>query len=154
MSRPPVKRKRAAPKERNPETRVEREVIYLMRLHGGKVKKFSQGIRGKRDANGKWNSQGGTRQTRGVSDLEVFFPGVLVKFEVKTPDGEKEHHRMLKLRPEEVTAAKRPKWEKAQAQHEYQMDCFTAGVPYARGGVAEAVALLTGLGLYKGETHE
>ena len=150
------------PRIANPEDRVQAEVVQLLRLHGGEVMIFAQGFRGHFDPVTKRvvPDRGGTRQTPGISDLEVFFPphvarldsilalyGFLGKFEVKTPDGMKLHDRMIAARWQDVPKSRLKDWVRAHAQQDYENHCRRCNVPYARGGVAEAVAWLVELGI-------
>lgn len=162
LKRPRSKSTHPAPPN---EAAVEREVIATYRLHGGEVYVLSQGFRGIRQLDGSVRSDPrGTRQTPGLADLEVFFhrtcfrtvpggaswgAGLLLKHEVKTHAGMLEHARMIARPIAEVTATLLKKYRRAQAQAAYEAHCHQCGVPYTRGGVPEALALLVTLGIRK-----
>ncbi len=158
MPRPPLSERRKRPTvDRNvrdrPEAIEEREVVKVFRMYGGDVKKLSQGFRGAQGADGKLHADPrGTRQSPGIPDLEVFFPRAVmfVKWEVKTPDGEKLHQRMLSRRPEEVKGYMVKDYKRAQAQHAYELACRACGVLYGRGGAADALLFLETIGIAKG----
>lgn len=146
MPRPPLKVKHPPVQEKA----VEREVTALFRLCGGEVRSVSGASGARRRPDGSWQSTG-TRISKGMSDLEVFFPKhrVFLKWETKTPNGEKLHHRMLRKQPHEVPRSSTAHYKRALAQHEYELLCRTCGIHYGRGGVAEATLLLIHLGIYK-----
>ncbi|MGE0347192.1 MAG: hypothetical protein AB7N73_16185 [Gemmatimonadales bacterium] len=123
-----------------PEAAVERQVIAAYRAAGITVYKLSQGFR---------PEPGGTRQTPGIPDLECWHAGrrLLVKHAVKTPAGEREHQRLLARKLISIPPKQMRRWHRAQAQQQYADLCARVGIPYARGGVSEALALLTSLGL-------
>lgn len=131
---------------------VEKEVCALFKLCGGDVKQVSRAQATVRHGGKHVPLKGGTRISKGMADLEVFFPAhrIFLKWETKTPDGEKLHQRMLRLQPHEVKRSQLHHWRRAQAQHEYEWLCRTCGIHYGRGGVADAALLLTTLGIYKG----
>lgn len=146
--------RRGPARKRKPsaEAMVEKEVCELFKLCGGQVKQVSKAtavayVDGERVA-----MKRGTGISKGIADLEVFFPAhrIMLKWETKTPDGEKLHQRMLRLQPHEVKRSQLQHWKRAQAQHEYEWLCRTCGIHYGRGGVADATLLLTTLGIYKG----
>lgn len=129
---------------------VEHDVVAFYQLHGGIVYQLSQGFRGVKTPDGRVVAdRRGTRQTPGIADLEIFFPGpgVLVKHETKTPAGEALHQRMLRRPLADVPASQRRHWIRAHAQHLYEQHCRVCGVAYARGGVPEAKALVDALNL-------
>lgn len=138
MRRPPLpRRSRRGP---GPEAQLERRVIAVYEAAGFKVYRLSQGYR---------PEPGGTRQTPGIADLECWHPGrgILLKHEVKTPKGEQEHQRMLRAKVGELTPAKLRRLKRAQCQAAYADLCHRCHIPYARGGVDAAIALLGSLGL-------
>jgi len=124
-----------APVKIPPETeaQVQRKVTAYLDLMGFWVYSTSQGYR---------PDPGGTRMTPGLPDLVVFLPQRLGVgfFEVKTPAGQKEMDRMLALDPLAVKPSQRKKWQKAHHQHLFGVRCQGAGIPYARGGLTEAIA--------------
>jgi hypothetical protein len=119
---------------------VERHVIATYQAAGFVVYRLSQGFR---------KEPGGTRQTPGLADLECWHAQrrLLVKHEVKTPAGEREMRRLLGRKLISIPPKQIPKWQRAQAQYRYAELCRAAGIPYARGGVPAAIALLQTLGL-------
>lgn len=130
-----------APRLRAPtEAAIERQVIATYQAAGFVVYRLSQGFR---------KEPGGTRQTPGLADLECWHPGrrLLVKHETKTPAGEREMQRLLARKLISIPPKQMRKWQRAQAQQRYAELCRAAGIPYARGGVSAALALLTTLGL-------
>jgi len=146
-----------------PEETLERDLIRLLESLGVVVVKFSQGARGRWDPNairkdgtaGKFiGDRGGTRQTRGPSDLELWVQQgerlTLCKFEVKTPAGLRDHHRFRVMSMQEMVArcpSRKDEWQRAQDQARYGAMCQVAGIPYGIGGQAELLVLLERLGL-------
>lgn len=149
--------RRRGPRTRRPlrpEEIVDRDLRTLWNLIGAEPYKLSQGFRGHWDAtSSKWiPDRGGTRQTPGLSDWEVWVPsrGLMFKWESKTPDGLKLHDRMIATPPAQVPKSRVNDWKRAHAQQRYADLCEKCGIPYGRGGVAEAVVFLKALGLYGG----
>lgn len=136
------------------ESEVQRLVTIVFRAAGGVVYDLSQGVRGKKEPGGKWNAQGGTRQTPGLPDLRVFFPrlGICGDFEVKTPEGERLHQKMLSAPAGTIKAYQLKNYQRAMAQDQYEQHCKSCHHPYARGGAAEAAAWLRSLGIIPGST--
>lgn len=130
---------------RGPEAALELQVRSLFTIVGGVVKVFSQGYR---------PDPGGTRQTPGIADLEIFFPQVrkFAKFETKTLEGLREHFKLLLLPLHQVRSSQLKHWKRAQAQAEYRALCMRTGIPYGIGGIAEAKTLLMDVGLAKQES--
>ena len=60
------------------EEQISRRIVEFLRMFGGSVYSLEQGYRRER---------GGTRQTPGTADLQVFFPGVFTFAEIKAPKG-------------------------------------------------------------------
>lgn len=169
--RPPARKKR-------PEEILEAEVIRIAEMLGCEVFTFSQGARGawdpaavRKDGSDKLGkfivSRGGTRQTPGPTDLEIWAPLgksgewqcydcgsesrplTLIKFEVKTPDGLKQLHRLRQLPLQLVAPSVVKDWKRAQAQARYAALCTVSGQLYGVGGVPELLAIFRGLGLVK-----
>lgn len=145
-----------SPRPLTAEGRVERDLEYLFRTCGGEVVRFSQGARGRWDNDeGKFIADPrGTRQTPGIPDYEVWFckAGIMLKFEAKSPlELQKFNRERARLAtPHLVPKSAQRDHERVKHQWAYELRCRACGVAYGRGGVAEAVALLTSLGLYRG----
>lgn len=142
--KPSRPRRRATPEEL-----TERDVRNLFSTTGGRVYKLSQGWRGHFVDGTRIDDRGGTRQTKGIPDLEVWYPErqLVLKFEVKTASGLRTHNRMLALAPPDVKKSQVRDWRRAQAQHQYAQLCKQCRIPYSMGGVAEATLLLQSLGI-------
>lgn len=148
-----------------PEESLELQLITLLESLGVLVVKFSQGVRGRWDptakradgGTGKFiGDRGGTRQTRGPSDLELWVQQgerlTLCKFEVKTPAGLADHERFRRMPIADMLArcpSRKDEWQRAQEQARYGAMCRVAGIPYGIGGQAELLILLESLGLVK-----
>lgn len=146
-----------------PEEAIEIQLRRLFTAVGIDVQKVSQGVRGHFDqAAGKFVSdRGGTRQTRGQADLELWIPGrdstlVIGKWETKSPQGLKEFEALRGRTLDEIrrnAPSRLEAWRHVQEQLLYAARCRLAGVLYGRGGIAEAYAFLETLGLatYEGQ---
>ena len=109
---------------------VQREVIVYLRLKGCTIYSTSQGYR---------VEPGGTRMTPGIPDLLVWFPdGRMGWFEVKPHDGQLLYNRLVTKEAKDVNASSLKDWKRVQAQEVFARRCVLGGVPYGRGGLAEA----------------
>ena len=106
---------------------------------------------------------GGTRNTPGPADKMVFFPKMLATraylrqgvgfFEVKTPAGLKEHHRLAPL-PAPPTAGQMKAWRKVRGQAAFAALCRARAIPYGIGGMDEAWAFLESVGLARRDASD
>ncbi len=141
------------------EKELEAQQIRILSLAGFEVKKLSQGFRAPNVKCMTCGStfpnptgRGGTRQSAGLSDLELFHPHLawFGKVESKTRSGMQERARELRRTLQEVARLKpaaRRKWAHAHGQWEYEVLCGKVGIPYYIGGLDVVEALLIELGL-------
>ena len=113
------------------EAAVQAKVMTYLRLRGCHVMTTSQGYR---------KEPGGTRMTPGIPDLLVWLPnGRMGWFEVKSHDGMLMTARMLGKHAKDVNSSALSNWRRVMAQEEFARRCRAGGVPYARGGLEEAI---------------
>jgi hypothetical protein len=131
------------PKLRAPRVReedIERGCIALARAAGADVWKTSQGYRDERTA------PGGTRMTPGLSDLILFFRHhrLVVFYEVKTPEGLREHEKYAT-----ALGGDRKKLSRARAQAHFRACAQSVGgnVRYGMGGTMDLLDLLVRAGI-------
>lgn len=149
------------------EDQVELAIRRTAEAVGIVVMKRSQGFRGVFDPEGKradggvgkWvPSRGGTRQTEGLSDLELWIPAnpglacpfVVGFWETKTEQGLRDYERLRQLdraQMERQCPSRAKDWHRVQGQMRYEALCRLAGAPYGRGGLAEFLRWLIPLGL-------
>ena len=103
---------------------------------------------------------GGTRSTPGQADLLVFLPPQIQWrqmnqgfFEVKTPMGLKEHHRLAPLNAP-PTAGQMKAWRKVRGQAAFAALCRARAIPYGIGGMDEAWAFLESVGLARRDASD
>lgn len=118
-----------------PEQQLEQAVVQLYSAAGGVVISFAQGYR---------PQPGGTRQTPGISDLEIWWPHrrALSKHETKTEEGLGEHLRLVARPATLVPKSLANDWRRAQAQARYRGLCQQCGIPYGIGGLQAAAAVI------------
>lgn len=117
---------------------------------GFRIWDTSQGVRGKRDDNGKWRSQGGTRTTPGLSDLIAFHQkrGIVLFFEVKPPGAARVARNILLRPPSSIPQSQVHMYRNAKAQQEFGevvqavQERWQFAVRYGYGSLPELVAAL------------